>query len=384
MLQRGLIALLVLMLVITVVFTSLGVAYSRKDFMSTMLKVEHGLGDTSEKVLDTYKHAKSAFGEISKFVQTLNIGAWLENVRVGFNRAFDGIRWHFAFYSEFGFNPLSQEWWNKNNFFYRLRNADAIKNADGSYNMDAFLSLYNASKSGVLPDEFAYIEHQYNAYKKKCYLDLLSSDNYSFLVVSYTSFVKRDLQSVYTKVCESKVPFIILKIPAFTSLAFDSSEYLGIYQYRDFITDMLTEYEYPVRASFKVNVDDISLRGATVDFVRFAEISNVGSMVNDSTTFRFRYDFSDALQRTYNILGTEIIDDAQTSTPLLGVSFGYYDSARKVNYFDGGKIYLDYISQNKISDFAIPDFGYAVPAGEILPASFIIYDDSNKIANMLN
>lgn len=383
MLQKGLIALLVLMLIVTVVFTSFGIAYNKSDFMSTMLKVERGLGDTSDKVLDTYGHAKNAFDEIAKFISTLKIDSWIEDVRDGVNRAFDGIRWHFAFYSEFGFNPLSQEWWNKNNFFYKLRNASAIKNVDGSYNMQMFLNIYNASKSGVLPDEFAYLEHQYNAYKKKCYADLLASDNYSLLLISYTSSASNDLQSVYSKICDSKVPFIVLKIPAVSSLAFDSSEYLGLFQYRDFITDMLTEFEYPVISSFKINITDLSLRSASVDYVRFAEISDAGALVSDSVSCRFRYDFSDYLRRTHNVLGNDITDDAHTSTPLLGVSFGYYDSSRKLNYFESGKIYLDYISQNKIGDFSIPDFGYAVPSARILPASFMRYDNG-KISDMLN
>lgn len=384
MLQKGLIALLVLMLVVTVVFTSFGIAYSKTDFMSTMIKVERDLGDTSNKVLDTYKHAKSAFDEISKFVGTLHILEWLEDVRDGVNGMFDGIRWHFAFYSEFGFNPLSSEWWNKNNFFYKMRNAAAIKNSDGTYNMDAFLSLYNASKSGILPEEFAYLEHLYNAYKDKCYNELLTSDRYSILYVSYTSSQSHDLASVYKKLCTTKVPFIVLKIPALTSLAFDSSEYLGIYQYRDFITDMLTEYEYPVLSSFKMNITDLSLRAASVDFVRFAQIANAGSMVTDSVSCRFKYDFSDFLQKTHTILGDEVTDDAHTSTPLLGISFGYYDSSRNVRYFEAGKLYLDYIEQNKITNFAIPDFGYAVPTAALLPSSILMYDHDGKISDILD
>lgn len=384
MLQKGLIALLVLMLVVTVVFTSFGIAYNKNDFMSTMIKVEHGLGDTSSKVLDTYKHAKSAFDEISKFVGTLHIDSWLEDVRDGVNFLLDDIRGSFAFYSEFGINIFSSEWWNKSNFFYKMRNASAIKNPDGSYNMDTFLSIYNASKSGVLPEEFAYLEHRYNAYKDKCYNDLLVSDNYSILYVSYTSTESHDLASTFKKAFDTKVPFLLLKIPALSALDFDSSEYLGIYNYRDFITDMLTEYEYPVISSFKMNVPDLSLHSAPVDFVRFAQISEPGSMVSDSVSCRFKYDFSDFLSKRHTILGDAVSDDAHTSTPLLGISFGYYDSSRKVRYFEAGKMYLDYIAQNKITDFVIPDFGYAVPTASLLSSSILLYDYDGTISDILN
>ena len=48
--KKAIIAMLIIMLLIIVVFTSFGFAYSKNDFVSTMLKVEHGLGDTSDKV----------------------------------------------------------------------------------------------------------------------------------------------------------------------------------------------------------------------------------------------------------------------------------------------------------------------------------------------
>ena len=66
--KKAIIAMLIIMLLIIVVFTSFGFAYSKNDFVSTMLKVEHGLGDTSDKVMTTYTKTKSLAEQIGKVV----------------------------------------------------------------------------------------------------------------------------------------------------------------------------------------------------------------------------------------------------------------------------------------------------------------------------
>lgn len=105
MLQRGLIALLVLMLVITVVFTSLGVAYSRKDFMSTMLKVEHGLGDTSDKTLELYKKSKIFFENIYNTIDgIIDIKGTYEKVFNGVSRFMSKVNACFSLAQKYGFD----------------------------------------------------------------------------------------------------------------------------------------------------------------------------------------------------------------------------------------------------------------------------------------
>lgn len=103
MLQKGLIALLVLMLIVIVVFTSLGIAYNKSDFMSTMLKVEHGLGDTSDKVMTTYSKTKGIFDKIDDLVSRyVNFGDLFEGFYSGAMRTFEKISANFSLIGDFG------------------------------------------------------------------------------------------------------------------------------------------------------------------------------------------------------------------------------------------------------------------------------------------
>lgn len=104
MLQKGLIALLVLMLVVTVVFTSFGIAYSKTDFMSTMLKVEHGLGDTSDKTLELYGKTKTFFTNVYSAIDNLiDVSATYEKVFNATSRFFSKVNACFSLAQKYGF-----------------------------------------------------------------------------------------------------------------------------------------------------------------------------------------------------------------------------------------------------------------------------------------
>ena len=215
---------------------------------------------------------------------------------------------------------------------------------------------------------------------------MLLSDNYSLLFISYTSTSVRDYQSAYKKMCDSKVPFICVKIPAVASLRFDSTDYFDLYNERRFITDMLTEYEYPVLASFKIDIPDLGLVNAKPQFVRFAEITDVGGFTANDHACRFRYDFSSMLAKRSSWWTGDQYDLGNNNdfvTPLLGISLGFY-SERNICYFEAGQLYLDYIAQNDLGGFAIPDFGYAVPTADIFNTTFLAYDEKGVISSMLN
>ena len=139
-------------------------------------------------------------------------------------------------------------------------------------------------------------------------------------------------------------------------------------------------------ASFKIDIPDLGLADAKPQFVRFAEISNVGSMVVDSVSCRFRFDSRASLPKKSN-WWTGVQYDLQNNnnyvTPLLGISLGFY-SERNICYFEAGQLYLDYIEQNGLGGFAVPDFGYAVPTANIFNTTFLAYDEKGVIASMLN
>ncbi len=105
MLQKGLIALLVLMLVVTVVFTSFGIAYNKSDFMSTMLKVENGLGDTSDKTLELYGKTKTFFTNVYSAVDNLiDISGTYEKIFNATSRFFSKVNACFSLAQKYGFD----------------------------------------------------------------------------------------------------------------------------------------------------------------------------------------------------------------------------------------------------------------------------------------
>ena len=107
--KKALIAMLAIMLLIIVVFTSFGFAYSKNDFVSTMLKVEHGLGDTSDKVMTTYTKTKTLAEQVGDFLNRfVNVGAVFDRVYTSSIRLLEEGSALFSFFGDYGFNKLDK------------------------------------------------------------------------------------------------------------------------------------------------------------------------------------------------------------------------------------------------------------------------------------
>lgn len=123
--QKLLIALLAVMLVVTVVLGSLGIAYSKHDFVGTILTVEHGLGKVSNVCLSLFNKAKEFFlsgADLLGSIYDATIGkliAWFEDtfdvsLIEAFGNAFNGIVEFFRkaslifdYISRYGFKPFN-------------------------------------------------------------------------------------------------------------------------------------------------------------------------------------------------------------------------------------------------------------------------------------
>ena len=92
------------MLVLIVVFTSFGIVYSKRDFVSTMLKVEHGLGDASDKILTTYDKSSNILGKIYNFLDSsIHFSELFDNIYSSFVRFLSKVDACVSLISRFGF-----------------------------------------------------------------------------------------------------------------------------------------------------------------------------------------------------------------------------------------------------------------------------------------
>lgn len=374
MAQKIVLSLLSIMLVAIVICNAFDIPYNDHEFMSIVVDTESGLQKVATTIKTLYRKAKTSVTEFFTIMTPdflFGQPSWravIETIRDGWYNLFDGLNQNLAFVGHYGFNPFSEDWWGKYNYFDKIQQSPLIYNDDGSYNWTNLDDLFTAKKTGVFPDRFSYIQFDYQRYLDTCYREAVRKfpAEYDLFIISKETIEYKNLteEKFYSKLISHNNPVMAFKIPK-VRIDFDDARFAYLYSDRDFGLDYLTSYRFPIYTVFTFDLSDmISLSPTYITFSPSSAMADnrivVQTPIYGSSTFD-------------NIFGMTTVSST--------VDSGTYDCVFMFDYNgmylnkSGYALYELYLKSNDLSETLTPnDFAYPAHYGYFVSSDILAYD----------